>query len=96
MLKMIQSATYLFLAANALNIYVFYIMFRVFIWADSISNKTMMPDIFEYRCFLNDLFIFQLIEDLCFNVSIYFFVVKETPNTLAIANSTRRRMLKLM
>jgi hypothetical protein len=59
---MIQSVTYLFLAANALNVFIFYIMFRVFIWADSISNKTMMPDIFDHPGFLNDLFIFQLVE----------------------------------
>ena len=50
-----------------------------------------MTDIFEYLHFLNDLFIFRLIEDLLFNVNIYLFVVKDTPNSLAIANSTRRR-----
>ena len=57
------SPTYI-LAANALKIYVFYIMFRVFILADSICNKTIMPDIFEHLAFLNNLFIFRHIEDL--------------------------------
>jgi hypothetical protein len=66
----------------------FYIMFRVFIWADSISNKTIMPDIFSDPAFLNNLFIFQLIEDLLYFIKIYFFVVKETPKSRAIANST--------
>ena len=61
---MLQSVTCLYVAANALKVFEFYIMFRVFIWADSISNKTMMPDIFEYRRFLNNLFIFQLIKHL--------------------------------
>jgi hypothetical protein len=55
------SPTYV-LAANALKSYMFYIMFRVFIFADSISNKTMMPDIFEHLAFLNDLSIFRDIE----------------------------------
>ena len=85
---MFQSVNCLFLAANALKVFIFYIMFRVFIWADSISNKTMMPDIFEHPCFLNDLFIFQLVKKLRYNVTIYFFVAKETPNSLAIVNST--------
>ncbi|AFY93732.1 hypothetical protein Cha6605_2690 [Chamaesiphon minutus PCC 6605] len=50
----------------------------------------MMPDIFEHPQFLNDLFIFQLIERLLCNVNIYFFAAKEIPNALAIANSTLR------
>ena len=62
--KIFQSVTYLFLAANALKSCMFYIMFRVFIFADSISNKTMMPDIFGHPAFLNNLFIFRYIEDL--------------------------------
>jgi hypothetical protein len=50
-----------------------------------------MTDIFKYLHFLNNLFIFRLIEDLLFNVNIYLLVVKDTPNSLAIENSTRRR-----
>jgi hypothetical protein len=50
----------------------------------------MMPDIFEHLGFLNNLFIFQLIEHLLCNMKIYFFVAKETPSSLAIANSIRR------
>lgn len=69
----------------------FYIMFRVFISADSISNKTMMPDIFEHLAFLNNLFIFRHIEHLLHNVKIYLVGAKETPSIHAIANSIRRR-----
>jgi hypothetical protein len=68
----------------------FYIMFRVFISADSISNKTIMPDIFEHPTFLNDLFIFRYIDDLLCIMKIYLVGAKETPNAHAIANSTRR------
>jgi hypothetical protein len=50
-----------------------------------------MTDIFAHLHFLNNLFIFRLIEDLLFNIKIYIFVVKDVPNSLAIANSTRRR-----
>jgi hypothetical protein len=89
--KIFQSVIYLFLAANALKVFMFYIMFRVFISADSISNKTMMPDIFEHLAFLNVLFIFRHIEHLLRNMKIYLVGVKETPSSHAIANSTRRR-----
>ena len=90
--KIFQSVIYLFLAANALKVFMFYIMFRVFISADSISNKTIMPDIFEHPGFLNNLFIFRHIEHLLYLVKIYLVGAKETPNTHAIANSTRRRI----
>jgi hypothetical protein len=89
--KIFQSVIYLFLAANALKVFVFYIMFRVFISADSISNKTIMPDIFEHLAFLNVLFIFRHIEHLLHNMKIYLVGAKETPSSHAIANSTRRR-----
>ncbi len=88
--KIFQSVIYLFLAANALKILVFYIMFRTFILAGSISNKYIVSDIFECSCFLNDLFIFRFVEDLLPKVNIYFFVAKETPSILAIANSACR------
>ena len=65
-------------------------MFRVFISADSISNKTMMPDIFGHLAFLNDLFIFRHIEDLLCIIKIHLVGAKETPNTHAIVNSIRR------
>lgn len=87
--KIFQSVSYLFVAANALKIYGFYIMFRVFILADSIYYVFIMTDIFSDPHFLNNLFIFRLIEDLLCIVKIYFFIVSDTPNSLAIANSTR-------
>jgi hypothetical protein len=89
--KIFQSVIYLFLAANALKVFMFYIMFRVFISADSISNKTIMPDIFEHSGFLNVLFIFRHIKDLLCIIKIHLVGAKETPKTHAIANSTRRR-----
>ena len=50
----------------------------------------MMADFFEHPDFLNNLFIFQLVERLLCNVKIYFFAIRETPSALAIANSTLR------
>jgi hypothetical protein len=61
-IKLFRASSTYFAAANALKSCMFYIMFRVFILADSISNKTMMPDIFEHLAFLNDLFIFRHVE----------------------------------
>ena len=55
-----------------------------------------MTDIFEHLNFLNNLFTFRLIEELLCNIKFYLFAVKETPNSLASANSTRRRRLKLI
>jgi hypothetical protein len=88
--KIFQSVIYLYVAANALKVLVFYIMFRAFILAGSISNKLIISDIFECSCFLNDLFIFRLIKYLLRKVNIYLFVAKETPSIFAIANSARR------
>jgi hypothetical protein len=50
-----------------------------------------MPGIFTDPTFLNNLFIFRHIEGLLCIVKIYLVVEKETPSSLAIANSTRRR-----
>ena len=69
---MVQSVNYLYVAANALKVYIFFdIMFRVFIFADPIPNKNIMPDFLEYTGFLNYLFIFRQISVLRRNVKIY-------------------------
>jgi hypothetical protein len=54
-----------------------------------------MPDLFEHLAFLNILFMFRCVERLLCIMKIYFFLVKQTPSSRAITNSTRRRKLKL-